>query len=54
MATFTAGMQPVESRDKGLKTGALGLASSVVIGTVILRASPCLPPAQATCKEEQA
>jgi amino acid transporter len=33
MATFTAGMQPVEeSRDKGLKTGALGLVSSVVIG----------------------
>src|SRR6201998_3124402 len=33
MATFAAGMQPVEeSRDKGLKTGALGLVSSVVIG----------------------
>src|ERR1700743_2099115 len=33
MATFTPGVQPVEqSRDKGLKTGALGLASSVVIG----------------------
>ena len=33
MATFTTGMQPVEeSREKGLKTGALGLASSVVIG----------------------
>jgi amino acid transporter len=33
MAIFTAGMQPVEeSRGKGLKTGALGLVSSVVIG----------------------
>ena len=33
MATFATGMQPVEeSREKGLKTGALGLASSVVIG----------------------
>src|SRR6202012_4715780 len=33
MATSTAGMQPVEEpRDKGLKTGALGLVSSVVIG----------------------
>ncbi len=33
MATFRTGLQPVEeSRDKGLKTGALGLASSVVIG----------------------
>src|SRR5580704_4010165 len=33
MAIFTTGMQPVEeSREKGLKTGALGLASSVVIG----------------------
>jgi amino acid transporter len=33
MATFTTGMQPVEeSRDKGLKTGALGLVSSIVIG----------------------
>ena len=33
MATFANGMQPVEeSRDKGLKTGALGLVSSVVIG----------------------
>ena len=33
MATFTPGLQPVEeSRDKGLKTGALGLVSSVVIG----------------------
>ena len=33
MATFTTGVQPTEeSRDKGLKTGALGLVSSVVIG----------------------
>jgi amino acid transporter len=33
MATFTPGLQPVEEpRDKGLKTGALGLVSSVVIG----------------------
>ena len=33
MAIFTTGLQPVEeSRDKGLKTGALGLVSSVVIG----------------------
>jgi amino acid transporter len=33
MATFATGMQPTEeSRDKGLKTGALGLASSIVIG----------------------
>src|SRR5262245_31627717 len=33
MAVFASGVQPVEeSRDKGLKTGALGLASSVVIG----------------------
>src|SRR6202020_1987035 len=33
MAAFATGMQPVEeSRDKGLKTGALGLVSSVVIG----------------------
>ena len=33
MATFATGMQPIEeSRDKGLKTGALGLVSSVVIG----------------------
>src|SRR5262252_11140563 len=33
MTTFAAGIQPVEeSRDKGLKTGALGLVSSVVIG----------------------
>jgi amino acid transporter len=33
MATFTPGLQPAEeSRDKGLKTGALGLVSSVVIG----------------------
>jgi amino acid transporter len=33
MATFTSGVQPVEeSREKGLKTGALGLVSSVVIG----------------------
>ena len=33
MDTFTSGTQPVERpRDKGLKTGALGLASSVVIG----------------------
>jgi len=33
MATFAAGTRPVEeSRDKGLKTGALGLVSSVVIG----------------------
>jgi len=33
MATFTPDMQPVEeSRDKGLKTGALGLVSSIVIG----------------------
>src|SRR6201992_2716325 len=30
---FASGLQPVEeSRDKGLKTGALGLVSSVVIG----------------------
>src|ERR1700757_1583057 len=33
MATFTTGVQPVEeSREKGPKTGALGLVSSVVIG----------------------
>jgi hypothetical protein len=33
MATFAPRRQPVEeSRDKGLKTGALGLASSIVIG----------------------
>ena len=33
MATFATGVQPTEeSRDKGLKTGALGLVSSVVIG----------------------
>jgi amino acid transporter len=33
MATFAPGTQPVEaSRNKGLKTGALGLVSSVVIG----------------------
>jgi amino acid transporter len=33
MAVFTPGLQPVEeSRDKGLKRGALGLASSIVIG----------------------
>jgi amino acid transporter len=33
MATLAPGTQPVEkTRDKGLKTGALGLASSVVIG----------------------
>jgi amino acid transporter len=33
MATFTGGLQPrEESREKGLKTGALGLASSIVIG----------------------
>ena len=33
MAISTTGVQPVEeSRDKGLKTGALGLVSSVVIG----------------------
>src|SRR5215472_6789913 len=33
MATFTTGVQPVEeTREKGLKTGALGLASSIVIG----------------------
>jgi amino acid transporter len=33
MATFTPGLQPLEeSRDKGLKTGALGLVSSVVMG----------------------
>jgi amino acid transporter len=33
MATFTAGRPPAEeSRNKGLKTGALGLASSIVIG----------------------
>ena len=33
MALFATGQQPVEeSRDKGLKTGALGLVSSVVIG----------------------
>src|SRR5207253_5413808 len=33
MATFSTGVQPTEeSRDKGLKTGALGLVSSVVIG----------------------
>jgi amino acid transporter len=33
MATLAAGTQPVEeSRDKGLKTGALGLVSSIVIG----------------------
>src|ERR1700685_4410844 len=33
MALFTSSLQPVEeSRDKGLKTGALGLVSSIVIG----------------------
>jgi amino acid transporter len=33
MATLTPGIQPVEEpRDKGLKTGALGLVSSIVIG----------------------
>ena len=33
MAIFSAGLRPVEeSRDKGLKTGALGLVSSVVMG----------------------
>jgi hypothetical protein len=33
MATFPTGVQPAEeSRDKGLRTGALGLVSSVVIG----------------------
>ncbi len=33
MATFATGMQPTEeSREKGLKTGALGLVSSIVIG----------------------
>ena len=33
MAMFAPGLQPVEeSRDKGLKTGALGLVSSVVMG----------------------
>ena len=33
MATFTGGVQPREEpREKGLKTGALGLASSIVIG----------------------
>jgi hypothetical protein len=33
MAAFVTRMQPTEqARDKGLKTGALGLVSSVVIG----------------------
>src|SRR6516162_6625463 len=33
MAVFSPGLRPVEEpRDKGLKTGALGLASSVAIG----------------------
>ena len=33
MAIFSPGLRPVEEpRDKGLKTGALGLVSSVVIG----------------------
>jgi amino acid transporter len=32
MATYQAGLRPVEPRDKGLKTGALGLVSSVVMG----------------------
>ena len=33
MTTLATGIQPVEeSRDKGLKSGALGLVSSVVIG----------------------
>jgi amino acid transporter len=33
MAIFSAGLRPVEeSREKGLKTGALGLVSSVVLG----------------------
>ena len=33
MAVFRPGLRPVEEpRDKGLKTGALGLASSVAIG----------------------
>src|ERR1700757_905676 len=35
MAIFSPGLRPVEeSRDKGLKAGALGLVSSVVIGMV--------------------
>src|SRR6202042_710558 len=32
MAVFGPGQRPVEPRDKGLKTGALGLVSSVVMG----------------------
>jgi amino acid transporter len=32
MAMFQTGLRPVEPRDKGLKTGALGLVSSVVMG----------------------
>ena len=33
MAIFSPGLRPVEEpRDKGLKTGALGLVSSVVMG----------------------
>src|SRR5437773_12458119 len=32
MAIFSPGLRPVEPRDKGLKAGALGLVSSVVIG----------------------
>src|ERR1700729_98927 len=32
MAVFGPGQRPVEPRDKGLKSGALGLVSSVVMG----------------------
>jgi amino acid transporter len=32
VAVFSPGLRPVEAKDKGLKTGALGLVSSVVMG----------------------
>src|ERR1700728_3476932 len=38
MALFAPGLQPVEeSRDKGLKTGALGFVCIFVVGAVALR-----------------
>jgi amino acid transporter len=33
LAIFSSGLQPVQPREKGLKTGALGLVSSVTMGT---------------------
>ena len=39
MAIFSAGLRPVEPRAKGLKTGALGLGSSVVMG--VASTAPC-------------